>query len=94
MFPKKIDINQISTLHVLLKTCSVKETAILLGMSQSAVSRDLQELRIVFGDPLLLKTKGGMVLSKKSEQILYALPEWREATENIQNFSTFFTTNS
>lgn len=82
-----LDLNQLRVLEILLKTGSVTLTAAQLGTSQAAVSRSLKTLRTMFDDPLLLKTKSGMVLTKRAVLIAAALPDWLEATRTLQQLS-------
>ncbi|MFX4635613.1 LysR family transcriptional regulator, partial [Acinetobacter baumannii] len=48
------------TLALLLQTKSVTRTALRLGLSQPSVSRSLAHLREILGDPLLVRSGGGM----------------------------------
>ena len=56
-----IDLNLLYTLHILLEEKNVTRTASRLFLSQSAISHSLRKLRNYFKDPLLVKTKSGMV---------------------------------
>ncbi len=63
---RRLDLNLLYTLYVLLDESSVTRTATRLGLSQSAVSHALGRLREFFDDPLLVRTATGMVLSSKA----------------------------
>lgn len=57
----KIDLHLIRVLHTVLTERSVSRAAIRLGMHQPAVSSALKRLREFSGDPLLVRSGGGMV---------------------------------
>lgn len=57
----KIDLHLIRVLHTVLTERSVSKAAIRLGMHQPAVSATLKRLRDFSGDPLLVRSGGGMV---------------------------------
>ncbi|TON72359.1 LysR family transcriptional regulator [Vibrio parahaemolyticus] len=50
-----INLNLLRSLHVLLEECHVSRTAERLHVTQSAVSRQLAQLRELCGDPLLVR---------------------------------------
>ncbi|MDV6252379.1 LysR family transcriptional regulator [Vibrio sp. EA2] len=50
-----INLNLLRSLHVLLEECHVSRTAERLHITQSAVSRQLAQLRELCGDPLLIR---------------------------------------
>jgi DNA-binding transcriptional LysR family regulator len=57
----KIDLHLIRVLHTVLTDRSVSRAAVRLGMYQPAVSAALKRLRELSGDPLLVRSGGGMV---------------------------------
>ncbi|MEO6626088.1 MAG: LysR family transcriptional regulator [Burkholderiaceae bacterium] len=57
----KIDLHLIRVLHTVLTERSVSRAAVRLGMHQPAVSASLKRLREFSGDPLLVRSGGGMV---------------------------------
>lgn len=57
----KIDFHLIRVLHTVLTERSVSRAALRLGMHQPAVSAALRRLRELAGDPLLVRSGGGMV---------------------------------
>lgn len=57
----KIDLHLIRVLNTVLTERSVSRAAIRLGMYQPAVSTALRRLRDLAGDPLLVRSGGGMV---------------------------------
>lgn len=63
------DLNLLQALDALLREQSVTRAAALVGISQSAMSHKLARLREVFGDPLLVGGRGGMVPTPAAERI-------------------------
>ena len=57
---RKIDLNLLVVLDVLLATCSATRTAQALDMSQPAVSYALDKLRRSLGDPLFIRASRGL----------------------------------
>ncbi|NVK44165.1 MAG: LysR family transcriptional regulator [Oceanospirillaceae bacterium] len=70
---RKVDLNLLVILEVLLDERHVTRAAERLDMSQPAVSRALQRLRETFDDPLLVKSIHGYDLSARAEELLPAL---------------------
>ena len=66
---RHIDLNLLVALDALLSERNVTRAAARLGLSQSAMSASLSRLRQVFGDPLLLRTAGGMLPTSKGESL-------------------------
>jgi DNA-binding transcriptional LysR family regulator len=56
-----VDLNLAPVLHALLAERSVSRAAKRLGLSQSATSHALARLRDLLGDPLLVRSKDGLV---------------------------------
>ncbi|CAH0529880.1 LysR family transcriptional regulator [Vibrio hippocampi] len=65
----QIDLNLLFVLKHLLEEKHVSNTAMALNMSQSAVSRALQKMRLFFDDELLVRKKYGYELTPKAESI-------------------------
>lgn len=63
------DINLLVTLYFLLKNKQVSKTAKQLYIGQSAVSHQLNRLREMFDDQLLVRTANGMMLTPFAEQV-------------------------
>jgi len=72
----QLDLNLLLKLRVLVQTKSVTEAARLLRTSQPAMSRSLAELRRLLGDPLLVRTRGGMILTRRAEELVEPLRAW------------------
>ncbi|MBF0877164.1 LysR family transcriptional regulator [Gluconobacter cerevisiae] len=70
---RRIDLNLLPTLYALLTEGHVTRAAIRLNKSQPAVSHALAQLRGHFGDPLLVRQRGNMILTNKALQLLEPL---------------------
>lgn len=66
---KHINLNLLRTLQVLLDECHVSRTAERLYITQSAVSRQLNQLRELFNDPLLVRDGNRLLPTPKAEQL-------------------------
>lgn len=65
----KCDMNLLLCLHVLLEERSVSKTAQRMFLSQSAVSKQLTKLRILFDDPLFERESKGLFPTPKALEI-------------------------
>ncbi|HEX3598369.1 MAG TPA: LysR family transcriptional regulator [Polyangiaceae bacterium] len=63
------DLKLLEALDALLHELNVTRAAARIGISQSAMSHKLARLRDVFGDPLLVGGRGGMVPTPVAERI-------------------------
>lgn len=77
----KLDLNLLVTLHVLLEHRNVSRAAEHLNLSQSAISKSLARLRLLFDDPLLERSGYGMEPTLKAKQIE---PELAHLMVNIE----------
>ncbi|MCZ8315255.1 LysR family transcriptional regulator [Phreatobacter sp.] len=68
-----IDLNLLPPLEALLRLRNVTYAAAEVGLSQPAMSRTLARLRHLLGDPLLVRTGAGYVLTPRSRDLLPAL---------------------
>ena len=64
-----LDLKTLRVLAMLLETASVTRTAETIGMSQPAASRAVARLRKAVGDPLLVRTRKGYVLTVRAEAL-------------------------
>ena len=64
-----LDLKTLRVLAALLDTASVTRTAEIMGMSQPAASRAVGRLRAAIGDPLLVRTRKGYVLTARAEAL-------------------------
>lgn len=78
---RKLDLNLLVTLDVLLSEHNVTRTAERLNFSQPSISVHLAKLRDVFGDPLLLPGPRGMQPTARAETLREPLREALEALE-------------
>lgn len=66
---RSVDLNLLTVLQALIEERHVTRAAEKLHMSQSAVSRALQRLRVLFNDPLLVKSAEGYTLSSRANKL-------------------------
>lgn len=78
---RKLDLNLLVTLDVLLAEHNVTRAAQRLNFSQPSVSVHLSKLRDIFGDPLLLPGPRGMQPTARAEALREPL---REALESLE----------
>ncbi len=64
-----LDLNLLVALKALLDERHVTRAADRGGLSQPAMSRALQRLRIMFKDPILVKGTGGMTLTARATEL-------------------------
>jgi DNA-binding transcriptional LysR family regulator len=70
---RSVDLNLLVALDALLAERNVTRAAARLSLSQSAMSAALGRLRALFGDPLLLRTSGGMLPTAKGQELVAPL---------------------
>jgi len=69
-----LDLNLLVPLKALLEERHVTQAAEKVGLSQPAMSRALQRLRVMFGDPLLVRGSGGrMTRTARGNELLKPL---------------------
>lgn len=76
----RIDLNLLEYLDVLLRERNVTKAASHLGLSQPAMSNGLARLRVMFDDPLLVRTSDGMT---PTERALELQPVIREVLARV-----------
>jgi len=64
-----LNLNLLRSLHVLLEECHVSRAAQRLHITQSAVSRQLSQLREVCGDPLLVRDGNHLVPTPRAVEM-------------------------
>ncbi len=62
----EVNLNLLLALQAILETRSVTKAAVVAGVSQSAMSHTLRQLRILLDDPLLVRAREGMVLTPRA----------------------------
>jgi DNA-binding transcriptional LysR family regulator len=68
----KLDLNLLAVLAALADAGSVSKAAVTLGLGQPAVSNSLGRLRVHFGDPLFIRTSGGMAPTPRGAEVVSA----------------------
>ena len=82
MNTNRVDLNLLVTLEALLTEWNVTKAAARLHLSQPAVSAQLNRLRDVFEDPLLVPAHRGMTPTAKALELLGPL---RQALDQLRN---------
>lgn len=80
---RKLDLNQLVTLLVLLRERHVSRAAEALYKSQPAVSHTLNQLRELFQDPLLVRQQGQYQLTSKAESLYQPLTQALEQLDYL-----------
>lgn len=70
---RKIDLNLLVALKVLLEEGNVSRAAERLALTQPTVSGMLSRLRVLFDDPLFVRTQHGMLPTPRAEELAPAL---------------------
>ncbi len=70
---RNLDLNLLVALNALLEEKHVSRAAERIHLSQPATSRALARLRVMFNDPLLVKSKTGMTLTARALELLEPL---------------------
>jgi len=87
----KIDLNLLIYLDVLLREKNVTRAASQLNITQPAMSNGLKRLRVLFNDPILVRTSDGMVPTERSRAlaptIRKILLELEEALQGEEEFN-------
>lgn len=65
----RINLNLLIALDILFQEKNVTEAAKKIFLTQSAMSNNLQQLRIIFKDELLMREKKGMVLTSYAKEL-------------------------
>lgn len=61
----RFDQHLVATLHAILQTGSISKAALVLGVSQPAVSQALRKLRAHFGDELFVRSGQGLLPTQR-----------------------------
>jgi DNA-binding transcriptional LysR family regulator len=80
---RSLDLNLLHPLHALLEECHVTRAAKRSFLSQSAMSRALERLRDMFGDPLLLRNGRGYERTARGERVLRELESLMPRLEDM-----------
>lgn len=87
---KRLDLNLLAALDVLIRTKSVSQAADEMFLTQSAMSSALKRLRDFFDDPLLVPVGRGMELSPLAEQLREPLREIIMRIEHTMTLNPHF----
>ncbi|NMP15291.1 LysR family transcriptional regulator [Thalassotalea sp. Y01] len=99
---RRVDLNLLGILSVLLKEQNLTRAAENLGMTQSAVSHALKRLRALYNDPLFKRKSGKMKPTAKAQalapRIEYIINEIKttlptQSSPNPADFNTHFRIN-
>ena len=80
---RNLDLNLLYPLHALLEECHVTRAAKRSFLSQSAMSRALERLRDMFGDPLLVRNGRGYERTVRGERVLRELESLMPRLEDM-----------
>jgi DNA-binding transcriptional LysR family regulator len=80
---RKLDLNLFKVLEALVRDHSVTRAADNLGLSQPAVSAALKRLRQQLGDPLLVRTRSGMLPTPRAQEIYASLGHSLDSIQNV-----------
>jgi DNA-binding transcriptional LysR family regulator len=69
----RLDLNLLVAFDALARERNVTRAAQRTGVTQSAMSHALSRLRDLFGDPLLVRGRGGMMLTPRAEALVVPL---------------------
>ncbi|MFM2271089.1 MAG: hypothetical protein RL702_154 [Pseudomonadota bacterium] len=85
----KLDLGMIAALEIMLRERSVSKAARSVGLSQPAMSNALARMRDIFGDALLVRSDGAMVLTERGERLLLQLGPLVTELETLADPSSF-----
>ena len=86
---RNVDLNLIYPLRALLEECHVTRAAKRSFLSQPAMSRALERLRDMFGDPLLVRNGRGYERTVQGERVLRDLESLMPRLEGMVRGETF-----
>ncbi|MFT4928977.1 MAG: DNA-binding transcriptional LysR family regulator, partial [Phenylobacterium sp.] len=81
---KKLDLNLLQVLEILLEELNVTAAARRLNLSQSAVSKHLARLREMFADPLFERTAQGL---KATPRAIILAPQLRQLLQQLEQIT-------
>ncbi|WP_285163657.1 LysR family transcriptional regulator [Shewanella goraebulensis] len=90
----KIDLNLLVILQVLLEEQSVTRAASRLHLSQSALSKSLNRLRVTLDDPLFQRTAHGLKPTAHAVQLGHQLPQILQTLHQLTQPPTFVPASS
>ena len=84
-----LDLNLLPALDALLRRRHVTHAAEDVGLSQPAMSRALARLRALFGDDLLVRGAGGLVLTPRAHELTARVAAWMEGGRGLFRAADF-----
>lgn len=78
---RNLDLHALESFDMLMRERSVSRAAERMGISQSSMSEALARLRERLGDPVLVRTREGMVPTERAQQLL---PQVRSAIDQLR----------
>ncbi|HSX55572.1 MAG TPA: LysR family transcriptional regulator [Sphingomonas sp.] len=85
----KLDLGMIVAMEIMLRERSVSRAARRVGLSQPAMSNALARMRDIFGDALLVRSEGRMVLTERGERLLAQLGQLVVELEGLADPTEF-----
>jgi len=86
----EFDLNLLKVFDALMATGSASQAALMLGVSQSAVSHGLARLREIMGDPLFIRTGGRMQPTPRAQRLAEPLRALLEGTARALSIDETF----
>lgn len=80
---RRVDLNLLVALDVLLEERNVSRAAARLALTQPTVSGMLRRLRVLFGDELLVRTQRGMLPTARAESLVQPLKKLLAEAEAV-----------
>jgi DNA-binding transcriptional LysR family regulator len=85
----QVNLNLLRSLHVLLQECHVSRAAERLHVTQSAVSRQLSQLRTLFADPLLIRDGNRLIPTPRALELQQKLELLLTECEHLLDAPSF-----
>ena len=84
-----LDGNTLRTFLTVLEEMSVSRAAERLGVTQSAVSHNLEKLRVTFGDPLFVRAGRGIESTARARELRAAVESVLDDLKSLTNHRNF-----
>jgi DNA-binding transcriptional LysR family regulator len=88
--PSSLDLNLLVVFDAIVKDRNVTKAARRVGLSQPAMSSALNRLRLIFKDPLFVRTGDGMVPTPFAQQLSPPIQRACELIENLGDIGAAF----
>ncbi|MBA3476858.1 MAG: LysR family transcriptional regulator, partial [Lautropia sp.] len=80
---REIDLNLLVAFDALMRECHVTRAAYRLEISQSSMSLALAKLRVLFHDPLLVRSASGLVPTVKARSLQSQVEEVLQSIDRL-----------